>query len=154
MKSFQSEIILSIGHDKRRKYKLFFQALKIPFCCDEIALGEKKITFIEHLEVPNIRTESSFIILFDPVDVPKNPRKLLISKGTPIRLAAVRKNSVLRKNGFRAELVTLKRILQEKGFVGIGQNLRFIIIYFRLVSTLRGKFLWELQQAGCFFPFP
>ena len=24
MKSFQSEIILSIGHDKRRKYKLFF----------------------------------------------------------------------------------------------------------------------------------
>ena len=44
MKSFRSEIILSIGHDKRRKYKLFFQALKISFSCDEIGLGGKKKT--------------------------------------------------------------------------------------------------------------
>lgn len=50
--------------------------------------------------MPDIRTESSFIILFDPVDVPKNPRKLLISKGTPIRLATVRKKLSLEREWF------------------------------------------------------
>lgn len=49
--------------------------------------------------------ESSFIILFDPVDSPKTPRETCwSSKATFIRLSAVRKNAVLTEDGLWAEL--------------------------------------------------
>lgn len=66
---------------------------------------EKKLTFMEHLSILGIMIESSFIILFDPVNSPKTTREAYWpSKAVFTRLSAVRKNTTLTQNGFRVEL--------------------------------------------------